>query len=235
MRKICSSLKTDGFGAQYWANMTCIAYCRNNNFIYRHSNYIRIRHFDRNTEKLLLPNLLNEFTGLKSDEDDDINREIDDKKAWTFPYSNNSDEWFSPSIIQEIRKMYYSTSKPKIIECDVAIHIRRGDVQENNINRTRFRPLSYYKNIIDKLKQKNKNCKFAIFSEGKIEDFKEIQDENIEFHLNEDLLISFHSMVKANIFVMGYSCLSLCIAILNENTVIYMKNQFKPLKKWIIM
>ena len=35
-RKICASHKSDGFGAQYWANMTCFAYCRNNNYIYRH-------------------------------------------------------------------------------------------------------------------------------------------------------------------------------------------------------
>ena len=31
-------------------------------------------------------------------------------------------------VIDEMRRMYYSTWKPEPIKCDVAIHIRRGDV-----------------------------------------------------------------------------------------------------------
>ena len=230
MKKICSSLKTDGFGAQYWANMTCIAHCRNNNFIYRHSPYIRTAHFK--IERQLNPKELCNFTGLKSDDDDDLSREIDDKRAWIFPWSRDNDKWFTPEICKEIRDMYYSVPKSNdIVKCDVAIHIRRGDIKEGN---NRHLPLTYYQQIISKFKQTNPDFKIAIFSEGELDDFQELVQENVEFHLNEELMMTFHSMVMAPHFVMGYSCFSMCASILNTNQVYCEKLcGFNKLNSWI--
>lgn len=230
MKSICSTLKTDGFGAQYWANMTCIAHCRNNNFIYRHSPYIRIAHY--RIERQLNVKELNDFTGLKSDEDDDLTREIDDKRAWIFPWARDNDKWFTPEVCKEIRDMYYSTPKPDdIIKCDVAIHIRRGDVKEGS---GRFIPISHYKQVIEKFKRVNPDFKIVIFSEGELEDFRELFQDNVDFHLNEEIKMTFHSMVMAPHLVLGKSCYSLCAAILSTNQIYYESEYgFNKLKAWI--
>tara|TARA_Y100000385_G_scaffold78502_2_gene79743 strand:+ start:5663 stop:7405 length:1743 start_codon:yes stop_codon:yes gene_type:complete len=227
-RKICASHKSDGFGAQYWANMTCFAYCRNNNYIYRHIPYTRIAHYKN--AKDLVPKVLNEFTGLKSDKDDDVKRKVDDQRAWTFPYAQKNSQWFTPQICKELRDMYNSTPKPEPIKCDVAIHIRRGDIREGN---GRYISLHFYGKVIEKFKQKNPDYRVVVFSEGVIEDFKELEQKNVTFVLNGDTQLAFHSMVKAKNFVMGYSCFSLCPAILNENQVYYYTNNFNKLDHWI--
>lgn len=229
-KPICGTLKTDGFGAQYWSNMTCFAHCRKYNSIYRHFDYIRISHYKENIDA----KAMNTFTGLHSDLDDDVTREVDVKRAGTFPCSSNNDAFFTPSVIEELRRMYYSTPKPVPIVCDVAIHIRRGDVSENGKHSGRFRPLSYYKNIVKIIRKQHPDYKIVIFSEGERSDFDEMEcDDNIELNLNGNLLETFHTMVESKIFVMGYSCLSLCAAILNKNTIYYMKNIVRPLEHWI--
>ena len=75
---------------------------------------------------------------------------------------------------------------------------------------------------------------------GKLDDFQELSMyNNITFMLNTNLLESFHSMVKAPIFVMGYSALSCCIALLSNNTVYYthsntwLKQSIPKKKEWI--
>jgi len=66
------------------------------------------------------------------------------------------------------------------------------------------------------------NIKIVVFSQGKLDDFQELSMyNNITFMLNTNLLESFHSMVKAPIFVMGYSALSCCISLLSNNTIYY--------------
>lgn len=118
--------------------------------------------------------------------------------------------------------MYYSTNKPIPLQCDVAIHIRRGDVSSTR-NSQRFIPIDYYKNVIDKImKLKGVNMKIIVFSQGNIEDFEDIGHyNNISFKLNSDIMEAFHSMVCAPIFVMGYSALSCCAAILSTNNIYY--------------
>ena len=170
--------KTDGFGAQYIANICCFIKCRSEGHFYKHVPYTIVDHnYDKNKE---YPNQLNEFTGLKSDDLANINNE------------------------------------------DIAIHIRRGDVSTSK-NTQRFIKLKYYSNIIDQLiREHGKNVKIIIFSEGNIDDFQELaMYNNITFMLNTNLLEAVHTMVCAPIFVMGYSALSCCIALLSKNIVYY--------------
>ena len=211
--------KKDGFGAQYIANICCYIKCRNEGKLYKHIPYTSIDHnYDNNSN---YPIQLNEFSGLKSDDLSNIN-DVDIEEiisGWQYPltYNDNTDKY-----INEIREMYYSTCKPEPISCDVAIHIRRGDVSKSR-NQQRFIELEYYSNIVEKLiHEHGENIKIIVFSQGKL-DFQELSmyNHNITFMLNTNLLESFHSMVKAPIFVMGYSALSCCIALLSNNTVYY--------------
>lgn len=216
---VLGTSKKDGFGAQYIANICCYIKCRTEGKLYKHIPYTSVDHnYDNNSN---YPIQLNEFTGLKSDDLPNINdvdiEEIISGCQYPLKYTNNTDKYIS-----EIREMYYSTFKPKPIQCDVAIHIRRNDVS-NSKNQQRFIELKYYSNIIEQLiHDRGQNIKIVVFSEGKVDDFQELTIyNNITFMLNTNLLEAFHSMVNAPIFVMGYSALSCCIALLSTNTIYY--------------
>ena len=90
------------------------------------------------------------------------------------------------------------------------------------------------------MKSKGLNINIIVFSQGKEEDFKEISHYNkITFKLNSDIMEAFHSMVCAPTFIMGYSALSCCAAILSENEIYYTttktwnKQCIPSLKGWI--
>lgn len=216
---VLGTSKKDGFGAQYIANICCYIKCRTEGKLYKHIPYTYIDHnYDNNDN---YSKQLNDFTGLKSDNLSDIKDEDIEEIiiGWQYPliYNNNTDKY-----IRELREMYDSTWKPEPIRCDVAIHIRRGDVSAN-INQQRFIKLKYYSNIINQLiYDHGENIKIVIFSEGNLDDFQELTIyNNITLMLNTNLLEAFHSMVNAPIFVMGYSALSCCAALLSTNTIYY--------------
>ena len=147
-------------------------------------------------------------------------------------------------MLSEIRKMYYSTWKPKPIPCDVAIHIRRGDIARNLkiingkkvYNSERAISIEYFKRKIIELQSKSTTpLKFIIFSEGTVEDFKEISIDgyNITFYLNTELRETFHSMVKSPILVLSPSMLSIAAALLNTGEIHYYKwSAFNKLNHW---
>ena len=84
--------------------------------------------------------------------------------------------------------------------------------------------------------------KIHIFSEGKDDDFKDIElhfkDFEFIYHINENVQLTFHSLVKADILILARSSFSYCTALLNENKVIANFIQrwwHKPLKDWKII
>jgi hypothetical protein len=249
--KIYSNRKQDGFGSVYVSCMCCFARARNDGAIYRHTHFVDLNgkhlHHNPNPRNNDFDYIMNDFTGLISDSSD-----ID--KSVTPSYGHGSgvqggfpitrehmNSIMNPSVVDELRNMYYSNTKPTPISCDVAVHIRRGDIaqkSQNGVYRSdRCLPLDVYIKKIEELQSNlNKRLKIIIFSEGKTEDFEElftIQNVDIELHLNEDLCITFHSMVKAPILVLSMSMLSIAAGILNENEVHYRNwNAFAPLSRW---
>lgn len=232
--KVLSTTKHDGFGARYIACICCFVKARNEGNIYKHIPFSDIQHNYNKDNKY--SEKLNDFTGLKSDKF--VEGEYEEiHHKWQYPLIINEK---LPLYLNEIRQMYYSSYKPTPLQCDVAIHIRRGDVS-STINSQRFIQIDYYKNIIDKImKLKGVNINIIVFSQGKEDDFKEISHyNNVTFKLNSDIMEAFHTMVCAPTFVMGYSALSCCAAILSANEVYYTttetwKRQCIPmLKGWI--
>ena len=87
-----------------------------------------------------------------------------------------------------------------------------------------------------------KNVIIHIFSQGEESDFKDITDsfnnKSIIFHLNEEIQLTFHSLVKADYLIIAKSSFSYSAALFNENTVIgntVTRWWHKPLKKWKIV
>ncbi|ABB25077.1 hypothetical protein Syncc9902_0102 [Synechococcus sp. CC9902] len=222
--------KEDGFGAQYQSCLSGFSYARNIGIKYIHTPFSKIQHG-------LCPNKMNAFTGLKSDE---WHKEANNIELSSYnmikevQWSKRPSIYYTEAVIKEIRKMYYSTEKPGVKNYDVAIHIRRGDVNENMTEeKFRYVPNEFYKKILDNISKGCEKLNICIVSEGNKEDFKQFQGyNNIDYLLNEDVLKSFHTLVESNILVLSRSSFSYCTGILSRGLVLYPDFWHSKLDHW---
>jgi hypothetical protein len=103
---------------------------------------------------------------------------------------------------------------------NVAIHIRRGDINKEK-HQTRWEENDHYISIIKEINEKIKNVKFHIFSEGVIGDFQEFNDYNCNIILNGSDLLTLDGFVKSDILVTGQSTFSTMVAYMNKGIIIY--------------
>jgi len=227
--------KTDGFGAQYLSVMSGIAFCKANceSYNYIHTPFKSIAHSRGKEESL------NNFIGIPDTLYNKNNEEINE----TVPFSKSvhwankhtlSRRYYNNNTIELLRKYYYSSPKPDIENIDIAIHIRRGNVGVNAPG-DRYTSNSDYNKIIKFLNVKYPNYKIVIFSEGKVDDFKELIGNNISFRLNGCIEETFHSLVCAKILVVAKSTFSYSAAILNPNEIYYIKFRHGPLEHWKVI
>ena len=214
--------KTDGFGAQYQAILSGIAYCEFMNYQYLHTPILQMEH-ENDTDKF------NIFMGIPKDT---ISTNV--KKEAFSPvvhWSETPDLYYTPEVLGRIRKYYFRTPKPDTDTDVIAIHIRRGDVNKEAFPE-RYTENNFYCKLIPDLIRKYPNTIIKIFSQGKLEMY-ELQ--NVEWHLDTNLTDVFHQMVVAKVLVTAKSSLSYTAALLNQNTVYYMPFWHKPLKKWNVL
>ncbi len=171
--------KMDGFGAQYFSVMSGIAFCEAKGYTYIHTPFVSIEH-DVNVEEL------NEFIGVKNVVERDTSKLIISKNMFSREvlFSPRPSLYFTPDVIKKLRTFYYSTPKPASTPVDIAIHIRRGDVSKT-ANNDRYNDNSIYVKLIKYLKMQYPSYTINVFSEGKLEDFKELELDDSQFRLNE--------------------------------------------------
>jgi len=233
-----TSPQYDGFGAQYQAILSGIAYSESKGLTYVHTPYSDLGH----KHDGLNVNEMNEFIGIKTSpmasEVDSVQSEMYSSEVH---YSDRPSVYYTPEVIQKLRDYYYSSPKPIIEQNDIAIHVRRGDVGKENggpekdahgVKFSRFTSNDEYKRIISALKKEYPTYTITLHSQGNLADFSDLMGENITCKLNEDLRQTFHSFVTAKVFVMAKSSLSYSAAILNEGTVYYQEFWHKPLDGW---
>jgi len=221
--------RTDGFGGQYLGCMTGIAYCEYAGLEYVHTPFSEMVIYQSN----LHVDQINTFVGIPAGKNFE---HVERSEVISMLIFGSEDKgYFTDNVKKKIRDYYYSTPKPDIPSVDIAIHIRRGDVDSSNFER--FTSNVTYQRIIAMLRQENPDYRIHIYSEGNLDDFLDLNGDGIEFHLNEDILITFHSMVKAKILVVARSAFSYAAGILNENEHIYYFNNFthKPLPEWHVL
>lgn len=212
----------DGFGAQYHAILSGIAYSASNNLIYVHTPLRQIAH-GGNVKQL------NEFIGIEAGTAPDMNPMIETHSEEVH-FSERPSKYYTPEVIKTIRDYYYSSPKPIIEQNDIAVHIRRGDVIAGDAKR--YTTNQEYKAILDTLQKEYPTYKITIHSQGNLNDFSELLGENISCKLNEDIRVTFHSLVTAKVLVLAKSSLSYSAGILNEGTVYYQEFWHKPLNGW---
>lgn len=226
---ICN--RADGFGAQYLAIMSCFAFCYNNeNTTYIHTPFKKLCH-GQSAEKL------NKFIGFPVHNKISKNIDIRKKKYISaVHWSSNPDIYYTEEVKNMLLLYYYSNKKPNIDNIDIAIHIRRGDVNSNN-GKTSYRYTSNdtYIKIIKYLNKIYPKYKITIFSEGDKKDFEFTKNLDVKLEINTNLEKTYHSFVKAKVLVTAISALSYSAALLNKNIIYYIPMKHKPLKNWNII
>lgn len=144
-------------------------------------------------------------------------------------------------VMQQLKEKFYSApirKKEKLIyeqgRYNVAIHIRRGDIVQNNANNAnlqmRYLDNGYYYNALQtalKYVQDKDNIHIYIFSQGNERDFTEFQQfENVHFCLDMDAQSSFLHMVYADVLITSRSSFSYKPALLNRGI------KFCPVDFW---
>jgi len=220
--------KTDGFGAQFQAIMSGFAFARYNNYVYRHTAFKSIAHYN-------YPFEMNTFCGFKSDKNDISSHKVDIVYKYIQPVHRSCvpDIYYTQNVLDEMRKLYMTTEKPPKCKYDVAIHIRRGDV--NLSSEIRYTPNKLYLTVMNFIRKKYNNISFCIYSEGNEKDFELLKNHDVIFSLNTNIKNTFHEMVTAKILVMAKSSFSYCAALLSQGEILYIPFWHKPLKHWNIV
>lgn len=218
--------RTDGFGAQYLAFMSGIAFCEYKGWEYVHTP-IKTLLFGE------IPAEMNEFIGIPASTK--THADTSCRLAEAVHYAKRPDTYYTDAVRAQIREFYYRTPKPAACQYDIALHIRRGDVQRFSQYRFRYVSNKRYRQILTHLKAKFPNYSIGIYSQGKIDDFAELTrggGGNVHFCLNEDLKKTFHAMVTAKVLVTARSDLSYAAALLSKGEIYYTPYWHRPLKSW---
>lgn len=252
---------SDGFGSQYQSVLSAIAiadylgiefvytpmrdiahnYNNDINFINRLIDFTGIRNFYKNA---------NTVSGLTK-KNVSVLSQIGKKPGILYVINsskiiidNNPDILFRAK--SQLRKVYLSSSKPKLKTFDVnsynvAVHIRRRNIMDD---RESFLVNDYYFGVMNDILKKYPNALFHIYSQAnsKICDYSSIVPHGFEgfekysctFHLDEPVEDTFHGMVMADALIMCDSSLSYAAAILSNGEIYYHKFWHKPLPSWII-
>lgn len=210
IRYVTSHGRNDGLGMQVIQAMSTFAYARRHNLTYVHTP-MRYPCGD-------------EFFGFGKDE----LTKVDDwvmSCAWI---NRDAERW--EGLLDLFKEKYRSVPK----ECyydpsriNVAIHVRRGDVRRGYRFTENESILAIYRQLAAR-----EDCNFHLFSQGEPEDFRAF--EGAELYLDEDLFLTFHHMVMADVLVMAKSSLSYTAAMLSDGVKIYEPFFFPPLDGWLV-
>jgi hypothetical protein len=130
-------------------------------------------------------------------------------------------------IKPELQKSYWGVDRDIQLnfipnKINVAVHIRRGDINLSR-NPDRWLELDYYVEILNNLNKElgKDNLNILIFSEGKVDDFKQLFNSNVSFQLGGSDLEALHHMCSADILITGQSSFSIMASYFNKNFIIY--------------
>jgi hypothetical protein len=244
--------KTDGFGCQWNAKLSGMAVCYNSGgrLRYVHSPFTTVSHCWNGREEV---EAINKFVGVP---DNRVGRKIHICQRFNNKVFGNPAAYYTDHVLNIIRSHYWSTEKPDPSDCEIVVHIRRGDVQPHRGGDRRQRHMKnrWYNHVLPRVVAKYpSHYKMAIYSEGKFEEFAPIIEnwpidliDRTEFRLADpnlsfqefDMLTAYHHFVTAKVFIMSKSGLSYTAGIFNESSDIYFvgsraRGQRLPLRHWI--
>jgi hypothetical protein len=231
----------DGFGAQYQRIIQTYIYCkmRNLTFLYRplknvEHNYDNDNHYNDKLEFLMnLKNNIENDTLLQA-------KELDYGSIVCSYFEMNIELCCQSEHMAFIRKCFWENKDKNFYKnnkTNIAIHIRRDN--QHDMGRAGERittPNSYYLNIINKIRNENvdKELLFHIYSQGNIHNFNELINNDVIFHIDENVVDTFLGLVSADILVTSPSSLSYVAGLISNGKIYYKKFWHVPRLNWIV-
>lgn len=252
--RITAAGKTDGAGAQALAQISAIAFAGAFDLEYVHSPLRTVCHVEgpkdqwaarwektfnfvqgyRNVDDCGLPVFpLGNFLKERSLRNKDCIVQLIHYQHWT-----NDNTWAYASILPSLRRNYRRDVKVRAgRRKTVAVHIRRGDVSAVKFAKTHFTPnlaiANALRQVLAMLRARGDDPLVQIYSQGKLDDFKEFFEFNAEFHLNSPAIWTLNQLVDADILIMARSAFSYVAALLSEGIKLYDPFQESQLSTWI--
>jgi len=142
------------------------------------------------------------------------------------------------SLIQTRLIEKYQLKSPRIArssaEITVAVHVRRGDVNENQ-NARRYTPNQFIANQIGQISAALAGLphRIHLFSEGSPHEFASLH-QKVVLHLDGNVFADLHQMISSDVLVMAKSSLSYVAAILSPAVKIYTPFRHPPQTEWLV-
>ena len=235
----------DGFGSQYQKVIQTYIYCKNNNLNFVYNPFKNIEHnynndseYNNKLEELI--NLKNNIYNLELN----MNVEYLDYGTVIMPYfESNIDEFCKSEHMNFIKHCFWRNKDKNFFnnnKINIAVHIRRENSDDKGCADERITtPNSYYLNIMNIIRKKynnsDKNLLFHIYSQGDISNFKELENNDVMFYLDYDIVKSFIGMVASDVLVISPSSFSYVAALISDGEIYYKNFWHKPRKEWIII
>jgi hypothetical protein len=237
--------RADGFGAHFQNILVDILYtynATNNQYVFPNiasfeHNYTNEPEF---ADRLVRYMNLRDHFSLKSGSDTSANIHQYSVSNYTFVEDNLTQLLASPTM-DLIKSLFYADKKTPYDTAfyNVAVHVRRHNKEDNRIDGTNT-PDEYYLNVMKYIRASNteKPLRFHIYSQCGDSDeaaFKEkFMSLDTEFHLNGDVIPTFHGMVFGDALVTSASSYSYCASFLCNGVIYYKRFWHKPATNWII-
>lgn len=250
--------KPEGFGSLFHYLLGAYAIAKRKNIQFYYTPITNVGHCEGNQEewdkkcnylitKYLLPNLILELDNKKIiniDRDDIVKYNKSDENIilnlnhWNMKIELDGDFTLLSDIRDDLIN-YYQSKYKKINKIDVALHIRKFNNIDCDLNPIReyYQPgnfmNTYFINKINEIYDNlnNENMIFHIYSQGDEYEFRSFidLDKKVILHLNESMIDTFHDLINADVFIMSKSCLSYIAAIYSTGFKMIRPNYFHKL------
>ena len=142
---------------------------------------------------------------------------------------------------EEFRRKYYLDKERRTNSIvNVAVHLRRGDVsQDNGFGRwADIRGVVATTRCVDEiLEQYGVAHRISVFSEGDARDFREFDEfgSRAELFLDRDAIWTMREMIEADVLIMGKGYFSYVAALISDGVAIYDPwLDIPPLRGWLV-
>jgi hypothetical protein len=234
----------DGFGAQFQKIIQTYIYCKMNNlnFAYNKLDYVEHNYAGDNNFNDKLENLMNLKDNIINVSTNMDYTYLDFNSIVRNYFENNIDSCCESEHMQFIKDCFWKNKSKNYFnnnKINVAIHIRRENSHDKGLAGERATtPNSYYLNIMNSIREKynnlDKELLFHIYSQGNIENFQDLDRNDVKFYINYDMIESFIGMVSSEILVTSPSSFSYIAALISDGKIYYKPFWHNPRRGWNI-
>jgi hypothetical protein len=143
------------------------------------------------------------------------------------------------AAIPDFRRKYYSNKSPrKNAVLTVCAHLRRGDVTPTRADIDMWTGNALTARIIGNVRGSldahGVNYRICVLSQGKIDDFSELNSLGIEFFLDADPIWTMQEAIEADILIIPRrSCFSYVAGILSDGITLLEEGGYPPIRGWV--